>query len=261
MKKKLKSVLCLLCICLFVTIPAFAAGSSPRLVDNADCLTDSEEQTVLSLLNEVSTRWGMDVVVLTVPDLGGRSAEAYADDFYDYNGYDEDGVLLLVAVESRDWAISTTGYGIKAVTDYGLEYMAKNVTPFLSSGDYETAFTNFAKICDNFISRAKDGKPYDVPKKKMDKKGILGLSLAISMFIAWRMTGSMKEKLCSVQSQSAADYVLQGSMNVTHRGKEIFLHSVVTHTSKSEKKSESSGGSTTHTSSSGETHGGSSGKF
>lgn len=262
MKKRFIWLLCLLCLCLTVSIPAFAAGSAPLLVDNADCLTDSEEETVRSLLSEISARWDMDVVVLTVPRLDGRSAEAYADDYYDYNGYDEDGVLLLVAVESRDWAISTTGYGIKAVTDYGLEYMAENVTPFLSRGYYETAFTNFANICDNFISQAKDGKPYDVPKEKRNEKETLLVSLPFGLFGAWGVTGRMKKKLRSVQTQSAAaDYVLPGSMNVTRQGKEILLHTAVTHVSKSEGKSGSSGGSTTHTSSSGQTHGGSSGKF
>ena len=260
MKKKFRWLLCFLCICLSVSIPVFAAGSAPRLVDNADCLTDSEEQDLQSLLNDISTRWDMDVVVLTVPDLGGRSAEAYADDFYDYNGYDEDGVLLLVAVESRDWAISTSGYGIKALTDYGLEHIEEIIIPYLSSGYYETAFTSFAKTCDKFIGLAKDGKPYDVPKENMDPGALLCILLC-GLFGAWRVTARMKEKLCSVQSQSAADYVLQGSMNVTHRGKEIFLRKDVTHVSKSEKNSESSGGSTTHTSSSGQTHGGSSGKF
>lgn len=260
MKKKFIWLLCVLYICMSVAVTAFAAGSAPHLVDNADCLTDSEEKEIRDRLDEISTRWDMDVVVLTVPNLGGRSAEAYADDFYDYNGYDKDGVLLLVAVESRDWAVSTSGYGIKAVTDYGLEHMKDMIIPHLSRGYYKAAFTNFAITCDRFIGLAKDGKPYDVPKKKTDP-GALFLILLCGMFIAWRLTDSMKEKLRSVQSQSAADYVLQGSMNVTHRGKEIFLRKDVTHVSKSEKKSENSGGSTTHTSSSGQTHGGSSGKF
>lgn len=260
MKKKFIWLLCFLCICLSVSIPAFAAGSAPRLVDNADCLTDSEEKNVLSLLDEISTRQKMDLVIVTVPSLGGKTSEAYADDFYDYNGYSKDGILLLVAVESRDWAISTSGYGIKALTDYGLKHISKLMVPHLSKGDYEKAFTTFANTCDKFIGLAKDGKPYDVPKKKMDLGGLVCI-LMCGLFGAWRVTARMKEKLCSVQSQSAADYVLQGSMNVTHRGKEIFLRKDVTHVSKSEKKSENSGGSTTHTSSSGQTHGGSSGKF
>lgn len=260
MKKKFIWLLCFLCICLSISTPVFAADSVPRLVDKADCLTDSEEKNVLSLLDEISTRQKMDLVIVTVPSLGGKTSEAYADDFYDYNGYSKDGILLLVAVESRDWAISTSGYGIKALTDYGLKHISKLMVPHLSKGDYEKAFTTFANTCDKFIGLAKDGKPYDVPKKKMDL-GVLVCILMCGLFGAWRVTARMKEKLCSVQSQSAADYVLQGSMNVTHRGKEIFLRKDVTHVSKSEKKSENSGGSTTHTSSSGQTHGGSSGKF
>lgn len=260
MKKKFIWLLCFLCICLSVSTPVFAADSVPRLVDKADCLTDSEEKNVLSLLDEISTRQKMDLVIVTVPSLGGKTSEAYADDFYDYNGYSKDGILLLVAVESRDWAISTSGYGIKALTDYGLKHISKLMVPHLSKGDYEKAFTTFANTSDKFIRMAKDGKPYDVPRKKMDLGGLVCI-LMCGLFGAWRVTARMKEKLCSVQSQSAADYVLQGSMNVTHRGKEIFLRKDVTHVSKSEKKSENSGGSTTHTSSSGQTHGGSSGTF
>ena len=113
---------------------------------------------------------GYSIMIVVTNDMFEMTYEEFADDYYDYNGYGEDGVLLLVAVESRDWAISTTGYGIKAVTDYGLEYMAKRITPFLSNGSYETAFTNFAAICDRFIGQAKDGKPYDVPKEKRNEK-------------------------------------------------------------------------------------------
>ena len=260
MKKKFIWLLCFLCLCLSVSIPAFAAGSAPRLIDNADCLTDSEEKNVLSLLDEISTRQQMDLVIVTVPSLGGKTSEAYADDFYDYNGYSKDGILLLVAVESRDWAISTSGYGIKALTDYGLKHISKLMVPHLSKGDYEKAFTTFANTCDRFIGLAKDGKPYDVPKKEIDQRVWVGI-LTLGMLGAWKVTRGMKKKLLSVAEQSASDYVLQGSINVTHRGKEIFLHKVVTHVSKSEGKSGDSGGSTTHTSSSGETHGGSSGKF
>ena len=267
MKKRLVCFFCFLCIWLSISTPVFAADSVPRLVDEADCLTDSEEKNVLSLLDEISTRQQMDLVIVTVPSLGGKTSEAYADDFYDYNGYSKDGILLLVAVESRDWAISTSGYGIKALTDYGLKHISKLMVPHLSEGDYEKAFTTFANTSDEFIRMAKDGKPYDEPiiridKKRIDKVNLLCESLIVGLIGAWIITRRMKKKLISVQTQSAAaDYVLQGSMNVTRRGKEIFLRSVVTHTSKAEKKSESSGGSTTHTSSSGETHGGDSGTF
>ena len=59
MKKKCLSILCLLLLFVSVALPVHAAGSSSRLVDNADYLTDSEEATLLNKLDEISTRQGL----------------------------------------------------------------------------------------------------------------------------------------------------------------------------------------------------------
>ena len=63
-------------------------------------LTDSEEQELNTELDEISEKQQCDVVVVTENSLDGKSAQDYADDFFDYNGYgygDEDsGVLFLI---------------------------------------------------------------------------------------------------------------------------------------------------------------------
>ena len=81
MKKKCLSILCLLLLFVSVVLPVHAAGSSSRLVDNADYLTDSEEATLLNKLDEISTRQGLDIVIVTIPDLYGEDITALADDF------------------------------------------------------------------------------------------------------------------------------------------------------------------------------------
>lgn len=77
----------------------------PRLADNAGLLTDSEQSQLLNKLDEISDRQQVDVVVVTTDSLKGKTPEAYADDFYDDNGYgygaDCDGVLLLVSIQKR----------------------------------------------------------------------------------------------------------------------------------------------------------------
>ena len=43
MKKRLFGILFAVLLCLSLSVPAFAQGNMPLLVDNADLLTDSEE--------------------------------------------------------------------------------------------------------------------------------------------------------------------------------------------------------------------------
>ena len=89
--------------------------AAPRLVDRADLLSELEEEELEARLDEISERQQADVVVVTVNSLDGKSAQDYADDFYDYNGYgigtDKSGILLLVSMEARDWHITTTDSG------------------------------------------------------------------------------------------------------------------------------------------------------
>lgn len=266
-KKRILTVLFALLLCMVVVIPTFAASDLPRLVDNADLLTDSEESTLLSKLNEISERQQADVVVVTADTLDGKTPMDYADDFYDYNGYgfgaDKDGVLLLVSLEDRDWWMSTTGYGITAITDAGIEYISEKFLSDLSDGDYADAFTTYAELCDDFFTQARSGQPYDtghMPKQPFNIARNLLIALIVGFVIALIATGVMKGKLKTVRFQSAAsNYVKANSMNVTE-SRDMFLYTHVDRRAKP-KDTDSSSGSSTHTSSSGSTHGGGGGKF
>lgn len=255
-------------------LPAAAAGDLPRLVDMADLLSDSEESELSGMLDEISERQQLDVVIITVDSMEGETAVVYADDFYDYNGYGygngRDGIILLISMEERDWCMSTRGYGITAFTDAGQNYISELFLSDLSAGDYAVAFTNFAQLCDDFITQAKTGEPYDVdhlPDQTFEPVWGLLTALGVAFIISLIVTGFMRLQLHSVYSQSAADnYIKQGSMQLTKKN-DLYLYKHIDRKKKPENNSSSSsgrsssGGSRTHTSSSGATHGGSSGKF
>ena len=85
----------------------------------------------------------------------------------------------------------------------------------------------------------------------------LAICFVIGLVIAAIATAIMKGQLKSVRSQAgASSYVKSGSLNVTHR-QDLFLYRDVKRTA----KPKDSGGSSTHTSSSGRSHGGGGGKF
>lgn len=276
MKKKLSAIFFALVLSVLASFPAFAVSDLQRFVDEAGLLTGSERTELLEKLNEISERQQVDVAVVTVNSLEGASATEYADDFYDMNGYgfgnEGDGILLLISMEERDWAISTSGFGITAFTDAGLAYISDMIVGDLSDGDYAWAFTLFAEMCDDYITQAKTGEPYDaghLPKDPLVLLVFLVFALVVGFVIALIATGIMRSKLKSVHSKTeAGGYVKKGSLNLTLKS-DLYLYKDVKRREKpkeEEKKdnsdnTRSSGGSTTHKSSSGKKHGGASGKF
>lgn len=267
-KKRFLAFLFILIFTVISAIPLSAADHRPRLVDNARLLSDNEEKKLLNTLDEISTRQNVDIVVVTTDSLCGRSPMEYADDFYDENGYANDGILLLVSMEDRDWWVSTSGFGITAITDAGLDYISEEFLDDLSDGNYLKAFCIFAKQCDAFITQAKTGEPYDVgnlPKNPFDLVKYFVIALIIGVVVAFLVTQVMKSQLKSVRLQPAAqDYVKPDSMQMKD-SRDWFLYRRVSRRVRPKEHSSSShssgGGSSTHVSSSGRTHGGGGGKF
>ena len=242
------------------------AEGAVRLVDNADLLTDEEENLLLARLDEVSQRQQFDVVVVTASTLDGKSPMAYADDFFDYNGYglgaDRSGALLLLSMEDRDWWISTRGYGITALTDFGIEQIGEDMVPDLSAGNYYDGFITFARDCDSYVTAAKNGEPIDVGsfKAPFAFAKALGIAAVAGLIVAMIVGNSLKGKMKTVRTASAAAaYARPGSFFLREQN-DVFLYQNVTRTAKPQE-SRSGGGSSTHTSSSGASHGGGGGKF
>ena len=272
-KRRLYLTVFTLLLMIFHVCPVLAAKDLPRLVDEADLLSDSEETKLLDRLDEISERQQTDIVVVTQKSLNGKSPMESADDFYDQKGYGygagKDGILFLISMEERDWYISTGGFGITAVTDAGLEYMSDQFLEDLGEGEYAAAFTRFAELCDDYLTQARAGTPYDaghLPKEPFAYIVWLLAAAGTGFVTALIVTGSMKRKLRTVHSQPAADsYVEKGSMKLT-KEKDLFLYRHIERRERPEEKDRtasagSAGGSTVHTSSSGATHGGGGGKF
>lgn len=266
----MKKILSLMLVLMLLVIPVQGAqmDNTDFVVDNADLLTDAEEEWLEELALEVSERWECQTVIITADSLNGKDITDYADDTFDYEGYGygsgDDGILLAVDMDKRDWAISTYGYGITAFTDYGQECMMDEVLPDLSDGYYYDAFETFLEQCDDLLEQAREGKPLDVRRsggKSWFSIPRLIFSIAAGCLLALIPMSVLKKEINNVQSQSgAADYVRSGSMKVT-QSNDRFLYSHVTKRARPKNNGSSGGGSRTHSSSSGRSHGGSRGKF
>lgn len=271
MIKRMMAMAAALLMVLMMAAPAFAAAKLPLVVDQADLLTDSEEQQLSAKLKAIQQEQAFDVVILTVDDLDGKGAMNYADDYFYYKGYgqgsDRDGCLLLISMEDRDWWLTTSGFGIKAITDAGRGYMADQFLPYISDGDYYTGFDTFAGLCDDFLVQAKSGEPYDsgnLPKGDPPIAAGIGAGGIFGLIAAKLKMGRSKAQLKSKHHKTGArDYISHNDGAITtDEATDMFLFTNVTRVLMATPKSSGGGGgSVTHTHSSGHTFGGGGGKF
>lgn len=263
MKKRVFAIILAIALCLCLAAPVLA--DKGRVTDGAWLLSDDEYAALSDKLDEISNRQQMDVAVITSGDLMGyATATECADELYESYGFGfgdtKDGILLLVSMQERDWAISTCGNAIDVFTDAGCDYISDEIVPYLSDGDYAGAFDRFADLCDEFMTQASTDEPYDTSNLPREPLSLMWIpiSLVIGLVIALIAVGCMRAKLKTVRYQAAASsYVKPGSMNISDSS-DLFLYATL---SRTERPKNNDSGSSSHSSSSGTSHGGSSGKF
>lgn len=264
MKKYVYILLVIIFLLTSAATPINANAQYPRLTDEADVLTDTEEAGILAKLDEISETCQVDIVICTVLSIGGYSAEEFADNLFEDRiygiGEDRSCLLLMISTENSDWHITTAGYGITAMTDVGIDYVGEQIVPLMSDGKFAEAFLEYALQCERLIGMARGGNPFDaddLPKEPFPVVRNFIICLIIGMIASAIVTGKHKAKLISVRKQTAAkNYTKEGSLTVTG-SRDFFLYRTVTKT----KKSENSGSSSTHTTKRGTTVGGGGGKF
>ena len=266
--KRLTALIVAILTFTIVAASAFADDRMPRVYDASGTLKENQVTELTTRLDSISTKYNVDVnlaIFQTMPD-GYSDMEVLADQVYEQFNYgigsNHDGLVLVLVLQSHKWQISTEGYGITAFTDAGIKYIGEQMTPYLKESNYYKAVTTYADLADDFISKAKAGKPVDkgnLPKKAFNFRFTAFLSVVIGLVLAGIVVFAMLSKLKSVHLQASADfYTKEGSLNLT-ANRDTFLFVNVSRT-KREKQS-SSGGSSTHTSSSGRTHGGGGGSW
>lgn len=251
----------------FLGFSVSSAAGKKSVIDDAELIKASDEKELDKKIKNIQ-KDKFDVVILTVKSLDDKSAQDYADDYYDNNDYgldnEKSGVLFLVSKGDRKYHISTKGAGIKAFTDYGIGRIKEEIKPYLSDGDYFDACDEFLNITKDFVKAYKDGTPYDTDNpynEEIDYVILEVIALVIAFVIALISVGIMRLRMNTAKPKGTAmEYIKKGSFKLTSE-KDIFMYSTVTKTAKPKDNDNSAGGSTTHVSSSGSEHGGGGGSF
>ena len=259
MKRRLFSVLG--CLLIFFSSSLLAFAASARVIDEAGLLAQPEEILLENKIQTITDQFQIDAVILLVQSLSGKSSTSYADDYFDANGFgigeSHSGVLLLLSMEDRDWAISTCGEAIYALPNNKIEALFSKISSALSANQFYSALDQYL---DGLASCFEAYRSYEnadslINVAKLNAKSIL-IAFVVGLIGAGIILLIMVQSMNTARRQSgAASYVRNGTFHLK-KHHDLYLYSTVKKTYRSDNN-----GSSTHRSASGRSHGGRSGKF
>ena len=236
----------------------------PSMLDEVGYLTDDEVQQVTNRLDGIRTTYNFDVAVVVTETLTADTAEASADDIYDYNffgaGEDDNGILLYVSKNPREYHISTHGTGIEFFSDDAIAALQDNIVSYLSDDDYYGAFMAYADTVEEVLSGSFSSGGSGSEDFSLSDSITVGVvvGFVIALVISLISTGTKKRKMNNAVTASYAnEYMKKGSFNLK-RSRDLYLYSNVV---RREKPKENNNSGSSHTSSSGRSHGGGGGSY
>ena len=298
--KKIKGIMICLLICAFLVMGSMAVwadqtgavSGQPRVFDQAGLFSETEIIQLEEKIAQCRKSTKMDVVIVSAYADGERSAEEYADDYYDYGGFGvgkkASGVLLLYYMDGPgqpggECYISTTGTMINMLTDERIESILDDVYGDLGNRDFAGATEHFLEDVKAYVKEGVESGQYTYDRDTGEivrYHSIRLYEVAIAMVIAGISAGSVcldiKKRYAMKQSSREVSNSLQAyradcafhfsvagdkMVNKYVRSVPIPRNTSSGSGGRGHSGSNSAGRSTIHTSSSGSSHGGGGRRF
>lgn len=254
----------LLLMLLLLLVPVSAWADKTTVDDQAGLFSQEEEQKLTDRIVELTTDWNMDFVVVTTEDAEGKTSEEYADDYYDYNGYAEDGALYLIDLDNGSVWISTAGKMIRYLTDERIDGVIDAGYDNLKAKNYADGILEMLNETENYLE---DGIPsnqynYDTETGKISRYRSITVYEAMGAAVIALLCGggSAATVLGSYRLKRKTyryPYESQAKVHFTRRDDQFRHRSITQRRIPREPPSGGGGGqSSVHTSGSGTSHGG-----
>lgn len=298
--KKIKGIMICLLICTFLVMGSMAVwadqtgavSGQPRVFDQAGLFSETEIIQLEEKIAQCRKSTKMDVVIVSAYADGERSAEEYADDYYDYGGFGvgkkASGVLLLYYMDGPgqpggECYISTAGTMINMLTDERIESILDDVYGDLGNRDFAGATEHFLEDVKAYVKEGVESGQYTYDRDTGEIVRYHSIRLyeaAIAMVIAGILAGfvclDIKKRYAMKQSSREVSNSLQAyradcafhfsvagdkMVNKYVRSVPIPRNTSSGSGGRGHSGSSSAGRSTIHTSSSGSSHGGGGRRF
>lgn len=240
MKKKLFALLFTVILLAALALPAWGESAAMAYVFDLNDLLSWEEWSALETrAGEISANHGCGVYIITVEnylDYGTGDVLAVAEQLFSDPeqplglGQDRNGVLLLLSMAERDYALFVHGDGaMRAFPDQTQALLEDAFLPALGENDWQGGFSAYLEACDTYLTQAPEETPamdYDLsqeePAPGESPEGDLGdgimMVVGISCLLALIVCGVLWAQMRSVRPQARAwDYAQNGLQLTDHR--------------------------------------------
>lgn len=249
MKRKVLNLMTALIVSLIFVLPAYAADRA-LVEDYAGLMSEQEQLELEQQARSIFEQHGVGVYIATVDDY-----KEYTDgDIYDaadyfYQGREQNGLLLLLSLEERDYVILAYGDDAQyAFNDAGLDSMEDYFLDDFGSDSWYSGFTDYLFWSDDYLVQAELGTPYSTDHLPMSTAETVTVFVILGaiVFLFPLIVAGIYIVILSARMRSVAEAVearayVSGNLNLT-RNIDLFSHTTTTRT-RIEKESGSSSGS------------------
>lgn len=246
MKKRLLTLLAVLCLLMTLAVPAYAAGNT-YIYESAMLLTDAEIMELNQMCTDAAEAYGCGIYVVTLDDHSMYHSESLyaAEEIYramDFGvGENKNGILLMLSMSQRDYALVAYGDIANSVfTDRRQDAIIDDFLDDFANDDWEGGLGDYVENCvytlenfDGVIGEAysgyyEDGVYYPVTLSAVyaaNLRGCMEIGLMIGAVVAliWCIVKVMQTRTVRV-GRTADEYVPVRGVNV-HLREDTYVHS------------------------------------
>lgn len=247
------------------------ASEQGHVYDDGELLSDTEISELATLVESLEEKTGWEIFAVSTTDAGGKSAMAYADDFFDtHTDVDADGVVVLIDMDNREIYVSTCGEAIRYLTDDRIENVLDEGFAYVGDGEYAACYTAMLSKISYYYGYGIPSNQYNydtetgaISRYRSLTFTEIGMALIVAILAGGGFGFFIKAKYQMKLNLDKYDYHKNGTVALSH-SEDRFINE--THTkhriqSSSSGSGGSSGRSSTHHSSGGRSHGGGGRKF
>lgn len=254
-KKRIFCHLLAIIMALAFCISAFAAEQTGAqlnyVTDAAGLLSESENDRLEETAELVSNKYGVGVYIVTVEDFHDFNPDgvykATYTIYHDYTmgeGPNRDGIMLLLSMDDRDWAMFCYGSRCEyAFNSYGQEKLEKVFLDNFGEDDWYGGFNDYVKECGVYLGMAAKGKPV-----RANPVYACLIAAVLALLVATVIVSVIWNKMQSVSIKTTANAYVSGVLQLTGQT-DTFTHKTTSRrkierssSSGSSSRSESGGG-------------------